>query len=61
MIQLYVLKSMKIGSMLGMFSASQTGRYSINRHVTGGAGGVGRHGKTTSSGSITMVNPLREV
>ena len=54
------VECMKIGSMLRMFSASQTGRYRINRHVAGGANGVSRHDKTASSGSITMVNPLRE-
>ena len=55
-----MLKSMKIRSMLRMFSASQIGRYSINRHVAGGAGGVSMQGKTASSGSITMVNPPME-
>ena len=55
-----MLKSMKIGSILGMFCVSQTGRDSIDRHVAGSAGGVSVHGRTASSGSITMVNPLRE-
>ena len=55
-----MLKSMHVGSTLRMLSASQTGRYSVSRHVAGSAGRVGRHGKATSSGGITMVNPLRE-
>ena len=55
-----MLKSMKVSGMLRMFSASQVGRYSINRHVAGGVGGVDRHDNTASSGSITMVNPHRE-
>ena len=55
-----MLKSMTVGGMLRLFSASQVGRYSINRHVAGGAGRVSRHDNTVSSGSITMVNPLRE-
>ena len=55
-----MLKSMTVGGMLRMFSASQTGRYSINRHVAGGTGGVGRHDNAVSSDSIAMVNSLRE-
>ena len=55
-----MLKGMTVRDMLRMFSASQIGRYSINRHAAGGAGGVSMHDNTASSGSITMVNPLRE-
>ena len=54
------MKSMKIRSMLGMFSASQIVRYSIKRHVAVGAGSVSRHGNAASSGYITMADPLRE-
>ena len=57
---LKLLKSKTEGGMLRMFSASQVGRYSINRHVAGSMGGVSRHGSAVSSSSITMVNPLRE-